>query len=170
MYQPQISVPISLGKFPINGWNSTAVARSSQPFSMIQTLLPMKRIPLHPNLHEIRQTQIAKLIPTPRTCHMITPSLLHKQRLALRTSLSNFLHQSRRGSVVFGGLLNAFIVVGAEFAFVPGDVVDCAGFVGAGLAGEDWVVYTTRVELAYATGWREAVAVFAHCVEAGLCC
>jgi len=56
--------------------------------------------------------------------------------------------------------LETRVVVGAEFVLVPGYVVDCAGFMGAEFAGEDWVVDASGVELVEGAGRGEAVAVF----------
>jgi hypothetical protein len=73
------------------------------------------------------------------TSHMIAPIILLDARLAVWTWRGGFSDLDFGSFVESCEFFHAFAVVCAELFFMPRDVVDCAGFVGAGFAGEDWV-------------------------------
>ena len=113
---------------------------------------------------------MTKLKPTPRTGHMIASPVLLERSLAFWTSL----HLSNFGfgcSIIGGDLFSisdACVVVGAEFSFMPRDVVHGAGLVAAAATNEDGAVCTARVELSCFTSWRETVTVLDHLFWQGL--
>lgn len=86
---------------------------------------------------------------------MIASSIFLERSFAFRTNF-HFRDLSFRRSIVSGdffGVSNADVVVSAEFAFVPWDVVDCAGFVAAAATDEDGAVCAARVELTCLVSW-----------------